>query len=95
LRKFRREYRNTFFKGAACVLLRVPLKEVNLLQKRVDSFRVGEEALIQAVNIPLEEDIAKVEDNGCDLILHRFILSDSFRSGIIPHLEKPTLLLEK
>jgi hypothetical protein len=44
--------------------------EANFLEERVNSLRVGEEAIVYGVSIPLNEDIAKVKDDGCDGGIH-------------------------
>ena len=56
---------------------------LDLFQKAVNSCGVRKEAVVEAVGIPTDKDVAQVKDNGCDILFHRCraILSEEVKSG--------------
>jgi len=52
------------------ILFCVPVGEGNLLEKTVNSFRVGQEAVVEFSCIPAEEHIPKVKNNGGNGVCH-------------------------
>lgn len=67
------EFGGSFIEGAARILAGVPVREANLLEKRVNSLTVGEEAFVSVAGVPFDKDVSKAEGDGGDRGCHRLV----------------------
>ena len=88
MRKLPGKNRNAFRKGTSLILLQVPVHEIDFFEEELHCIRIVREiTLIDVPGIPLEQNVAEIENDGFDLSGHGLILKHPCGTPVIGECE--------